>query len=148
MLRLGSTADIEIVKSLTGEAYARYLALLGAEPIPVTDDDAPRIARGEIWLFEINGVCAGLAVLERHKNHAMLISIAVSPAHQGRRHGSTILRWVEAKAQEWQLPELRLHTNARTMRNIAIYKGFGFQGRRPSPYRPGSTIVDMTKAMA
>ncbi|TCU13050.1 GNAT family N-acetyltransferase [Rhizobium sullae] len=148
MLRLGSTADIEIVKSLTGEAYARYLALLGAEPIPVTDDYAPRIARGEIWLFKINGVCAGLAVLERHRNHAMLFSIAVSPAHQGRGHGSTILRWAEAKAQEWQPPELRLYTNARTTRSIAIYEGFGFQGRRPSPYRPGSTIVDMTKAMA
>jgi ribosomal protein S18 acetylase RimI-like enzyme len=32
-------------------------------------------------------------------------------------------------------------------RNIALYSAFGFQetGRRPNPYRPGWTVVDMSK---
>jgi len=51
------------------------------------------------------------------------------------------------KAREWETPEMRLYTNARMERNIALYSAFGFQetGRRPNPYRPGWTVVDMTK---
>lgn len=46
------------------------------------------------------------------------------------------------------LPEVRLYTNAKMERNIALYKAYGFHetGRRPNPYRPGWTIVDMAKA--
>lgn len=55
--------------------------------------------------------------------------------------------WLESKAREWAQPEIRLYTNALMERNIALYRGFGFQetGRRPNPYRPGWMLVDMTK---
>lgn len=58
-----------------------------------------------------------------------------------------MLHWLEGKAREWAVPEIRLYTNARMERNIALYSAFGFQetGRKPSPYRPGWTLVDMTK---
>ena len=80
----------------------------------------------------------------------MLFSIAVSPDHHSRGIGRTILGWVEDKTREWELPEVRLYTNARMERNIAIYRAFGFQetGRRPNPYRPGWVIVDMAKQIA
>lgn len=92
----------------------------------------------------------GLAVLERHTDHAMLFSIAVPPMHHGRGIGRTILRWVEDKTHEWGLPELHLYTNARMERSIAIYRAFGFQetGRRPNSRRPGWVTVDMTKKIA
>ena len=107
----------------------------------------PRIERGEVWLREVGSETAGLVVVERHSSHLMLFSIAVSPAFQGSGHGLTMLHWLEGKAREWAQPEIRLYTNALMERNIALYSAFGFQetGRRPSPYRPGWTLVDMTK---
>jgi len=147
MLRAASLDDLQAVEALTAEAYAPYTRLLGRPPIPVTEDYAPRIERGEVWLREVLGGLAGLAVIERHPDHVMLFSVAVSPKFQGGGHGLAILRWVEAIAREWQLPEVRLYTNARMERNIALYRAFGFQetGRSENPHRPGWVIVDMAK---
>lgn len=146
-MRLATTADLSAVVAMTTAAYQPYTDLFGYPPIPVTEDYAPRIAKGEVWLREADGAVAGLSVVERHVDHLMLFSIAVSPDFQGAGHGVAILRWLEDKAREWAVPEIRLYTNARMERNIALYSTFGFQetGRRANPYRPGWTIVDMSK---
>ena len=147
MLRAASLDDLQAVEALTAEAYAPYTRLLGRPPIPATEDYTPRIARGEVWLREVQDELVGLAVIERHPDHLMLFSMAVSPKFQGGGHGLAILRWVEATAREWRLPDVRLYTNARLERNIALYRAFGFQetGRRENPHRPEWVIVDMAK---
>ena len=150
MLRRATDADLKVVRALTMAAYGPYVSELGGEPLPMREDYEPRIANGEAWLLDIEGEPVGLAVLERHSDHAMLFSIAVSPGHHGRGIGRTILGWVEDRTRGWGLPEIRLYTNARMERNIGIYKAFGFRetGRRPNPYRPGWVIVDMAKQVA
>ncbi len=113
-MRLASRDDLQTITTLTAAANLPYTELFGSPPIPVTEDYKPRI---------------------------MLFSIAVSPAFQGAGHGLAMLEWLEGKARELALPEIRLYTNARMERNIALYRAFGFQetGRRPNPYRPGWT---------
>lgn len=146
-IREASPADLAKVVALTTAAYAAYTAVLGGPPIPVTEDYAPRIARGEVWLLESSGELAGLMVYERHADHVMIFSIAVSPAFQGKGFGIALLRWLETRTHALGLPEIRLYTKARMERNIALYLGYGFHetGRRPNPYRPGWTVVDMAK---
>lgn len=146
-MRLATIADLPAVVALTTAAYQPYTDLFGTPPIPVTEDYGPRIERGEVWLSETGGALAGLSVVERHADHVMLFSIAVSPHFQGAGHGAAMLAWLEDRARDWEVPEVRLYTNARMERNIALYGAFGFQetGRRPNPYRPGWTIVDMMK---
>ena len=145
-MRRATLADHSAVVQLTRDAYAPYTELLGAPPGPVTEDYAPRLAAGEVWLLE-TGQLAGLLVLERHPRHAMIYSVAVAPERQGEGHGSSLLRFAEAKAREWSVPELRLYTNARMTRNIVLYKAAGYceTARRTHPLRPGFTIVDMVK---
>ncbi|WP_040677155.1 GNAT family N-acetyltransferase [Rhizobium mesoamericanum] len=147
MLRAATLDDLRAIEALTAEAYAPYTHLFGRPPIPVTEDYAPRINRGEVFLREVQGELAGLAVVEGHADHMMLFSIAVSPRFQGAGHGLAILKWAEDTAFEWRLPEIRLYTNARMERNIALYRRFGFRetGRRENPRRPGWVIVDMAK---
>ncbi|UCI05528.1 GNAT family N-acetyltransferase [Mesorhizobium sp. B1-1-8] len=146
-MRLARSEDLAAVVALTSDAYAPYTALLGAPPIPVTEDYAPRIARGEIWLLESGTGLAGLIVLERHPDHAMIFSVAVAPAFQGRKLGIRLLDFADEQARQWRLPEVRLYTNSKMERNIALYTAYGFHetGRRPNPYRPGWTVVDMAK---
>jgi ribosomal protein S18 acetylase RimI-like enzyme len=124
--------------------------LLGTPPLPVGEDYAPRIAAGEVWLLETaTGALAGLLVLERHPDHAMIYSVAVAPERQGEGHGSALLRFAEATARAWGASDLRLYTNARMVRNIAIYLAAGYHetARRPHPLRPGSVVVDMAKPL-
>ncbi|WP_319520132.1 GNAT family N-acetyltransferase [uncultured Martelella sp.] len=144
--RQARLSDIKSVERLTEAAYAVYLPVLGHPPLPMSEDYGPRIARGEVWLFGDGPDPAGLCVVERHADHLMLFSIAVSPSHQGEGYGLAMLRWLKARAREEGLGEIRLYTNALMTRNIALYKRFGFTetGRRPNPKRPQFTIVDMT----
>ena len=119
--RKALAGDLQAVVSLTQSAYEHYTPLLGAPPIPVSEDYAPRIARGEVWLLEDGSALAGLIVLERHPDHAMIFSIAVSPAFQGKKLGIKLLGFADEQARSWGLPEVRLYTNALMERNIALY---------------------------
>ena len=146
-IRKAVVGDLQAVVSLTTAAYAPYNAILDAPPIPVTEDYAPRIARGEVWLLESGGELAGVLTLERHADHAMIFSVAVSPAFQGKGFGIALLRHADEQTRQWGLPEIRLYTNAKMERNIALYLAYGYRetGRRPNPYRPGWVLVDMAK---
>ncbi|MER9297139.1 GNAT family N-acetyltransferase [Mesorhizobium sp. M0621] len=146
-IRRARAGDLQTVISLTEAAYAPYTALFGAQPIPVTEDYAPRIARGEVWLLESDDELAGAITLERHDDHAMIFSVAVAPGLQGKGFGIALLKHADEQTRLWRLPEVRLYTNARMERNIALYLAYGFHetGRRPNPYRPGWVLVDMAK---
>ncbi|MEI9421720.1 GNAT family N-acetyltransferase [Mesorhizobium sp. Cs1299R1N1] len=146
-MRLAGPEDLAAIVALTQAAYAPYNAILDAPPIPVTEDYAPRIERGEVWLLESGNDPAGLIVLERHEDHAMIFSVAVSPAFQGQKLGIALLNHADEQARLWGLPEVRLYTNAKMERNIALYAAYGYRetGRRPNPYRPGWILVDMAK---
>ena len=148
-IRKAVVGDLQAVVSLTTAAYAPYNAILDAPPIPVTEDYAPRIERGEVWLLESGGELAGVLTLERHVDHAMIFSVAVSPAFQGKGFGIKLLNHADQQTRLWGLPETRLYTNAKMERNIALYLAYGYRetGRRPNPYRPGWTLVDMAKAV-
>ncbi|WP_217574641.1 GNAT family N-acetyltransferase [Mesorhizobium sp. GbtcB19] len=146
-IRIARPGDLSAIVALTTQAYAPYTALFGAPPIPVTEDYAPRIERGEVWLLEDGSDLAGLLVLERHEDHAMIFSVAVSPAFQGKKLGIALLNFADEQTRSWGLPEVRLYTNSRMERNIALYSAYGYRetGRRANPYRPGWTVVDMAK---
>ena len=71
-LRRATAGDEALVQAITEAAYAQYLPILGYPPVPVTEPYGPRIAAGEVWLLED----AGLLVIERHPDHAMIFSKA------------------------------------------------------------------------
>jgi len=148
-MRLARPEDLAAIVALTEAAYAPYNAILDAPPIPVTEDYAPRIANGEVWLLESGGEPAGVLTLERHADHAMIFSVAVSPAFQGKGFGTKLLNHADQQTRLWGLPEIRLYTNAKMERNIALYLAYGYRetGRRPNPYRPGWVLVDMAKSV-
>ncbi|MCB8878899.1 GNAT family N-acetyltransferase [Acidisoma cellulosilytica] len=149
--------DLESIITLTHAAYLPYTVMLGAPPLPVTTDYAPRIAAGEVWLLHRGDAVGsdpvaltGLLVLELHEDHGMIYSVAVAPGFQGQGHGVRLLRHAEKLVRDAGHGEIRLYTNARMERNIALYQSFGYRetGRRPNPHRPGWFIVDMAKPLS
>lgn len=147
--RRAGPADLATIGQLTAAAYAPYTVMFGAPPLPVTEDYAPRLARSEVWLLEDAGAAVALVVLERRPDHLMIYSLAVAPDRQGQGHGRRLLALAEDEARAAGLAELRLFTNSRMARNIALYERFGYQelGRRPNPTRSGWVLVDMAKRL-
>ena len=148
--RPATPSDLDTVVRLTRAAYAVYLPVLGYSPLPVDEDYSPRIAHGEVFLFDEAAGTVGLAVVERHVDHMMLFSIAVAPEYQGKGYAIAILNWLKTYAVREGRREIRLYTNALMSRNIGLYQRFGFveTGRRPNPKRPQFTVVDMAMAVS
>jgi ribosomal protein S18 acetylase RimI-like enzyme len=138
------------VQRISADAYIpAYLSVIGAVPKPASEDYAPRITRGEVWLLENDGDTSGLIVLEPRGDHLLIYSVAVDPRAQRRGHGKTLLMFADERARELGLREVRLYTNVRMAANVRLYRACGFAeiGTRPHPSRPGEFLVDMGKRL-
>ena len=146
-IRQADLADLAAVQQISAEAYIAYMAVIGVVPKPATEDYRPRITRGEVWVLEIGQNPVGLIILQQEPDYLLVYSIAVRPAQQGRGHARKLLQFAELRAAARGIGELRLHTNTRMQRNIALYRHCGFTeiGTRPHPSRAGEALVDMVK---
>lgn len=149
-LRLAVEADLDLVQRITRDAYAAWEAVLGGPPVPVTEDYRPRIARGDVWLVLRSGAGVAVLAVDWDPDALIVFSLAVPPAHQGQGLGRAMLQHAERLGRAAGRPVLRLFTADRMERNIATYLRLGFveTGRRPNPYRPGWTLVDMARPIS
>ncbi|MDE2333796.1 MAG: GNAT family N-acetyltransferase [Rhodospirillales bacterium] len=143
-MRLAGSGDLDHVAALTRAAYAIHEGL-DQPPLPVSEDYAPRIARGEVWLAGVDG----LIVIETHADHLLVFSIAVRPQAHGTGTGRQLMAFAEERARAGGHAEVRLYTNALWERNISFYKRLGYRetGRRKNPLRQGWILVDMAKSL-
>lgn len=149
-IRRANLSDTAAVQRVSAEAYTpAYQAICGFVPKPALEDYRPRIERGEVWILEKDGQPAGVAVLEERPDHLSVYSIAVTPREQRKGLGAALLRFAEYRAAAVGVPEIRLYTNKRMERNIALYRRHGFAevGMRPHPSRPGDVLVDMVRTL-
>ncbi len=144
-IRLATAADLEPLAALSRAAYAIHEGL-DRPPLPVSEDYAPRIARGEVGLAGADG----LIVLETRCDHLLIFKVAVRPETHGQGLGRRPIAFAEERALSSGLGEVRLYTNGRWTRNIALYERLGYRatGRRENPARPGWILVDMAKTLA
>ncbi len=150
MIRLALPDEAEAVRALSAEAYLPvYLPLYGRPPMPAREDYAPRIARGEVWVAEIEAKLAAALVLERQPDYLLLYSIAIRPTYQGRGLAADLLAFADQHARELGIKEIRLYTNEKMLRNQAIYARAGYReiGRRLHPNQSGLMLVDMAKTL-
>jgi ribosomal protein S18 acetylase RimI-like enzyme len=150
MPRLAGPDDLAGVERITEAAYRPWVAVIGGEPLPMAQDYAALIANGAVWLWEPDGVAAGLIVLEPELDHLYINSVAVDPAFHGRRIGVSLLGFAEDEARRLELCELRLFTHAKMVRNIVLYERFGYRvtGEEPHPVHEDWRVVTMAKTLA
>ena len=125
-MRPARAEEAAAIKALVERAYAPYVPLLGRRPAPMDDDFAARIAHGQAHVLERDGAIVALAVIEDRGDHLWIDDLAVDPALHGQGIGRALLAFAEAEARRLGLPALRLLTNERMERNIAIYARAGF----------------------
>ncbi len=74
-------------------------------------------------------------------------SVAVAPAVQGRGLGRELMRFAEGRARALGRPTLRLFTNARMTRNLALYGRLGYVETHRETL-PDRVLVHMAKTLA
>jgi ribosomal protein S18 acetylase RimI-like enzyme len=145
-MRQAVAADAAAVRALTREAYTRWVAVTGREPLPMRVDYVEALATHRFDLLEEDGALVALIETERNDDHLLIVNVAVAPAHQKRGLGRRLLAHAETLTREAALGTVRLYTNARMVENIALYRSLGYRIDREEPV--GTSVqVHMSKAL-
>jgi GNAT superfamily N-acetyltransferase len=125
-IRRARPDEAALLAALVARAYAPWVPVVGRRPMPMDDDYRARVAAGEAWVLEEAGAINGVLVLEEHSDHLLLDNVAVEPARRGEGCGRVLLDFAESEARRRGLPEIRLYTNEKMERNIALYAARGY----------------------
>ncbi|MEU9478298.1 GNAT family N-acetyltransferase [Streptomyces sp. NPDC048191] len=124
-VRPAVAGDVPAVQAVTDAAYRPYIERIGVVPQPMEADHAANVAAGRV--FVTGEPVDGLVVVEAFAGHLFLDSVAVHPDAHGRGVGRRLLRFVDARARELGLGEIRLYTNALMWENQKIYPKYGYE---------------------
>ena len=148
MLRRATAADAAAIATLTRTAYAKWVPLIGREPLPMTADHAVAVREHVIDLWEEDGCLIALIEMIPGAAHLAIENLAVAPDRQGAGHGGRLLAHAEAVAVTLGLGEVRLYTNAAFAANLAFYARRGYRQTGREELVPGSVAVHMAKTLA
>jgi GNAT superfamily N-acetyltransferase len=137
-------ADAAGIRDLTRAAYAKWVALIGREPLPMQADYRRAVGEHTIDLLIEGGALAGLIETILRPDHLWIENVAVAPERQGRGHGRLLLAHAGKRALEAERFEIRLQTNQAFAANLALYAKLACAINRTEAFR-GGMIVHMSK---
>ena len=138
--------DADAIRTLTREAYAKWIVVIGREPLPMTVDYAAALKAHRFDLLHVEGTITGLVETVAKADHLLIENVAVSPAFQGRGLGGRLLGQAEALAAAAGHAEVRLYTNKLFAENLLLYQKRGYRIDREETWA-GGVIVHMTKRL-
>jgi ribosomal protein S18 acetylase RimI-like enzyme len=145
--RSAAPADAAAIKAIVRAAYAKWVPVIGREPLPMRADYDKAVREHQFELAIEDGRIVGLIETIAHDDHIWIENVAVTPEAQGRGIGRQLLDSVERTAVEAGLRELRLLTNGAFKANVSLYKRQGYAVDREEPFMNGTTVY-MSKRLA
>ena len=147
ILRRAALSDTSAIRELSKAAYAKWVPLVGREPMPMTANYERAVTEHVIDLFRQGGELLALIEMVPKHDHLLIENIAVRPDRQGKGLGARLLCHAEGVALILGFAEVQLYTNAAFISNLAFYAKRGYQEYRRGTMVPGSTTVFMRKRL-
>lgn len=132
--------DSGVIREVVRAAYAKWVPLLGREPMPMKADYEKAVREHRILLAFAGSHLAGLIEMIRQADHLWIENIAVRPERQGAGLGRQLLLLAEQKAREAGVSEIRLLTNGAFEANVSLYQKTGYVIDRREPFMGGITL--------
>ena len=136
--------DADAIRSLTREAYSKWVPVIGREPKPMTADYAEAVKNHRIDLLYLDGKLAALIEMILEADHLLIENVAVSPAFQGKGLGRKLMAHAEQVAASLGHPETKLYTNKLFAKNVQFYQKLGYGVDREEEFK-GGFVVHMSK---
>ena len=86
-LRRATAADAANIRALTRAAYAKWVPVIGREPLPMTADYDLAVVEHIIDLLEEDGQLLALIEVIPKATHLLIENVAVRSDQQGKGHG-------------------------------------------------------------
>lgn len=142
-----TAADADAIRALTRDAYAKWVPVIGREPLPMRADYAAAVREHRIDLLRLEGRLVALIQMIPQPDHLLIENVAVAPGFQGRGFGRMLLAHAERVAAALGHAEVRLYTNKDFAENLRLYLAFGYRVDREEAFMGGLT-VHMSKAVS
>ena len=124
--RPGHAGDATLIRAFVRSAYAKWVPVMGREPLPMTADYDAALQTHAFRLGFVAGELACLIETRAEPDHLWVENIAVRPDLQGQGLGRQMLDLTMADARARTLPCVRLLTNAALTSNVQFYQTYGF----------------------
>ncbi|WP_246506060.1 GNAT family N-acetyltransferase [Mesorhizobium silamurunense] len=98
--RPAAPADSAAIKAIVRAAYAKWVPVIGREPLPMRADYNKALNEHRFELAIEDGRIVGLIETMAHDDHIWIENVAVAPEVQGRGIGQLLLDRTELKAIE------------------------------------------------
>jgi GNAT superfamily N-acetyltransferase len=144
--RLAVEEDVDAIRSLCRDAYAKWVPIIGREPWPMTADYAQAVKNHRIDLLYLRGELSSLIEMIPKEDHLLIENVAVSPARQGEGLCRKLMSHAEQVALSLGYREINLYTNKLFAENIQIYHKLGYRIDREEIWS-GGVIIHMSKPM-
>jgi molybdopterin-guanine dinucleotide biosynthesis adapter protein len=146
--RRAGKADAELVRQLTRKAYAKWVPVIGREPMPMKADFEMAVLDHWIDLASIDGDIVALIEMIPKSDHLYIENIAIAERFQGQGLTRQLMNQAESLARACGLAEMRLLTNKAFTSNLAVYDRLGFQIFAEVPFPGGGTTVHFRKPVS
>jgi len=146
-IRIATADDAAAVTALTRSAYAKWVSLIGREPLPMRADHAAHIRDHRADLLFVEDQLAGLVETIRRADDVLIENVAVDPNFQKRGYGRKLIAHAEQLAIDAGLRVVRLYTNVKFEENLRLYASLGYEVEREQALN-GGIIVHMIKSLA
>ncbi|MBR0649548.1 GNAT family N-acetyltransferase [Roseomonas terrae] len=144
--RRATPGDAAALRDLVLAAYTPWVAIIGRQPGPMTDDYTARIAAGEAWVVDGAGGLLGAIILEDTPDGLLIDNVAVAPEAQGIGLGRTLMALAEAEARRRGHARLWLYTHEKMTSNVILYNRLGYVETHRAE-QSGFARVFMAKAL-
>ncbi|MBG6116596.1 MULTISPECIES: GNAT family N-acetyltransferase [unclassified Sphingobium] len=145
-IRVATLADADAVTTVTRAAYAKWVPVIGREPLPMKADHAAHIRDHRADLLLIDDDVAALVEIVQRQYDLLIENVAVAPLFQKRGYGRRMVAHAERLAAEAGFEAVRLYTNAKFEGNIRLYNSLGYDIEREEAINDG-ILVHMVKTI-
>ena len=134
---LGDAADIQ---RLAREVYAKWVGIIGREPLPMKADYGHAVVNHWIDLWEHDGQVLAYIETVARADHLFIVSIVVAEAWQGQGLARQLIDHAFRLARKSGLPDVKLLTNKAFTSNVQMYLHLGFTLYAEEPFAGGITV--------
>lgn len=135
-----TAADADAIRVLTRDAYAKWVPVIGREPLPMRADYAAAVRKHRIDLLRLDGRLVALIEMVPQPDHLLIENVAVAPGFQGKGFGRRLLAHAEQVAASLGHDEIRLYTNQSFAGNLRLYQALGYRIDREEAFMDGFTV--------